>query len=80
MSGEGDRKDVKYTGLATGGPQDNSDLRTWHLNTQEIVSSPYSKKKQVRITYQTNCGWAVPSWVIIVIHAYFACEEQLLKY
>jgi len=64
MSGEGDRKDVKYTGLATGGPQDNSDLRTWHLNTQEIVSSPYSKKKQVFATFCATLGCLLNGSVI----------------
>jgi hypothetical protein len=48
MAGESDRKDVKYTGLGT----QESDRKTWHVNNQDIVSSPYSKKKQVNNTFK----------------------------
>ena len=43
MAVESDRKDVKYSGLGT----QETDLRTWHINSQDITSTPYSKKKQV---------------------------------
>jgi len=63
MSGEGDRKDVKYTGLPPG-DQDNSELRTWHHNTQEITSTPYSKKKQVFATFCATLGCLLNGSVI----------------
>jgi len=61
MAGESDRKDVKYTGLGT---QESSDLRTWHLQTQDIVSSPYSKKKQVFATLCATLGCLLNGSVI----------------
>jgi len=61
MAGESERKDVKYTGLGT---QESSDLRTWHLHTQDIVSSPYSKKKQVFATLCATLGCLLNGSVI----------------
>jgi len=60
MAGEGDRKDVKYTGLGT----QESDRRTWHVNNQDIVSSPYSKKKQVFATFCATLGCLLNGSVI----------------
>lgn len=60
MAGESDRKDVKYTGLGT----QESDRRTWHVNNQDIVSSPYSKKKQVFATFCATLGCLLNGSVI----------------
>ena len=34
----------------TEAPEPETDLRTWHLNNQDITSSPYSKRKQILAT------------------------------
>jgi len=60
MAGESDRKDVKYTGVGT----QDSEPRTWHINTGEIVSSPYSKKKQVFATFCATLGCLLNGAVI----------------
>eukprot|EP00092_Neocalanus_flemingeri_P029051 GFUD01031537.1.p1 GENE.GFUD01031537.1~~GFUD01031537.1.p1 ORF type:complete len:528 (-),score=96.95 GFUD01031537.1:115-1698(-) len=60
MASESDRKDVKYTGLGT----QEKDLRTWHHNTQDITSTPYSKKKQVFATFCATLGCLLNGAVI----------------
>lgn len=60
MAGENDRKEVKYTGLGT----QESDRKTWHVNNQDIVSSPYSKKKQVFATFCATLGCLLNGSVI----------------
>jgi len=58
--GETERKDVKYTGLGS----EENDLRTWHVNNQDIVSSAYSKKKQVFATFCATLGCLLNGSVI----------------
>jgi len=60
MSGDSERKDVKYSGLGT----EEKDPRTWHLNTQDIQSTPYSKKKQVFATFCATLGCLLNGSVI----------------
>jgi len=60
MAGETERKDVKYTGLGT----QDSEPRTWHVNTQDIVSTPHSKKKQVFATFCATLGCLLNGSVI----------------
>jgi len=55
-----DRKDVKYTGL----DNQDQDLRTWHINNQDVTSSTYSKKKQVFATFCATLGCLLNGSVI----------------
>ena len=41
-----------------------TDLRTWHLNNQDIPSSPYSKRKQVLATFCVTLGCLLNGAVI----------------
>ena len=36
--------------------EQDTDLRTWHINNQDIPSSPYSKRKQVVATLCATMG------------------------
>ena len=46
------------------GAEPETDLRTWHLNNQDITSSSYSKKKQVLATFCVTLGCLLNGSVI----------------
>jgi len=48
----------------TEAPEPETDLRTWHLNNQELPSSAYSKKKQVVATLCVTLGCLLNGSVI----------------
>ena len=45
-------------------PEAETDLRTWHLNNQDIPSSSYSKKKQILATLCVTLGCLLNGSVI----------------
>jgi len=46
------------------GEEPETDLRTWHLNNQDITSSPYSKRKQILATVCVTLGCLLNGSVI----------------
>ena len=45
-------------------PEPETDLRTWHLNNQDIASTPFSKKRQVLATFAVTLGCLLNGSVI----------------
>ena len=54
----------KLNGETEAAPEPETDLRTWHLNNQDVPSSAYSKKKQVVATLCVTLGCLLNGSVI----------------
>ena len=61
--GEAEKLNTEEGG-GQGGAEPETDLRTWHLNNQDITSNSYSKKKQVLATFCVTLGCLLNGSVI----------------